>query len=169
MFIVRRLLTALILVSLRNFDIWVRCISFSSVQGIYLIFLILTLPFKEAKNNIIEIINELIFLYLSATICIKDSNKFFDVSHTLTYTFVANLSIITAILIFDIVAKLIKHCKNSKKQQKQAQKLEVPIATQNRMMRARNTSKSTKDMKMNKTKKNVQKVHNFDSSKAEAE
>ena len=171
MFIVRRFAIAFILVSLRNINIWVRCVSFSVVQVIYLILLIASLPFKEAKHNIIEIINELVFLYLSifATICIKDSNKFYDVSHTLVYTFVVNLSIISGILIFDIVVKLIKHCKNSTKQKKQAQKLEGPLPTQNRIMRTRNNSISTKDIKITKFKKSDENIHNFDNSKAVAE
>ena len=63
-------MTALVLVSMRKLNILTRCGVFTTVQIIALIFVIITRPYKEVRDNIIEIMNEIIFSILSITVTV---------------------------------------------------------------------------------------------------
>ena len=97
-FIVRRAITALSLVMFRALNVWIRCISFTSIQLASAIFTIIVKPFDSAKDNIIEILNEAIFLILCIiiTICNDESLWFPSLSHVLISIMLANNVIILA-------------------------------------------------------------------------
>ena len=103
-FIFRRAISALSLVILRSLNVWIRCISFTSIQLASAIFTIVVKPFDSTKDNIIEVLNEVIFLILCIiiTICNNESLWFPSLSHVLISIMLANNVIIFS-LIFAIV------------------------------------------------------------------
>ena len=107
-FIVRRAITALSLVMFRALNVWIRCISFTSIQLASAIFTIIVKPFDSAKDNIIEILNEAIFLILCIiiTICNDESFWFPSLSHVLISIMLANNVIINVIVITEIIVNI---------------------------------------------------------------
>ena len=103
-FIVRRFISALILVFLRSVNIWVRCIPFSIVQFTALIYVAKFRPFAEVKSNIIEIMNEVIFsiLCIILTVLNQKSMWFPSLANILIYALMSNGFWIIFILSSDI-------------------------------------------------------------------
>ena len=104
-FIVRRLITAFLIVSMRNLNVWPRCILFTIIQIAALTFSIIFRPFTEAKNNIIEIMNEAIFsvLCVFVTICNDPKIWFAELTNILIYALTINGSMISVVLIADLI------------------------------------------------------------------
>ena len=103
-FIIRRFISALILVFLRSVNIWVRCIPFSIVQFTALIYVAKFRPFAEVKSNIIEIMNEVIFsiLCIILTVLNQKSMWFPSLANILIYALMSNGFWIIFILSSDI-------------------------------------------------------------------
>ena len=117
-FIIRRFITALVLVSMRDLNIWIRCIFFSIVQFFALLYVILIRPFGSTKDNIIEILNESIFsiLCVIVTVCNQKSMWFKGLDNILIYTLMINGFLISFIVIIEMIATCIQKYKrkNSK-------------------------------------------------------
>ena len=115
-FIIRRFITALVLVSMRDLNIWIRCIFFSIVQFFALVYAILIRPFDSTKDNIIEILNESIFsiLCIIVTVCNKKSMWFKGLDNILIYTLMINGFLISFIVIIEMIATCIQKYKRKK-------------------------------------------------------
>ena len=98
-------MTALVLVSMRKLNILARCGVFTTVQIIALIFVITTRPYKEVRDNIIEIMNEIIFSILSITVTVwSDESMWFGIlPNILIYTLTINGLLISLVLIVDML------------------------------------------------------------------
>lgn len=117
MFIVRRFMTALVLVSMRNTNIWVRCMFFCIVQFIALTFVIVKRPFESTKDNIIEIMNEVVFsiFCIIVSVCNRKSMWFKGLPGILIYSLMINGFMISFVVITDFVIGLVKKYKAKNK------------------------------------------------------
>jgi len=81
---------------------------------VYLFYIIPVKPFKEVSNNIIEIINELFLVTITAWLCYFNTEDDWNDSVTKTYMFIitGNTLVVTAIILLSFIIKLAKYCVN---------------------------------------------------------
>ena len=120
-FIMRRLITAFLIVFLRNLNVWPRCIFFTIVQIAALTFSIIYRPFSEAKNNIIEIMNEAIFsvLCVFVTICNDPKIWFSELTNILIYALTINGSMISVVLTVDLIINCVQKCRKRRRRKRE--------------------------------------------------
>ena len=116
-FVMRRFMTALVLVSLRNINIWARCIIFSYVQFWALVYASIIRPFSDIKDNIIEVMNETIFLILCIIVTVwnKKSMWFKGLPNILIIALMINGFMISFVLTIDLIVKCVYKWKQNKK------------------------------------------------------
>lgn len=101
LFLTRRALSAWAIVVLRNVDVGIKTSAFWFIQVGVLVYIITIRPFKWTKDNLIELVNEITFLWITLMISIWHTDKlwFSDLTFILISSMVVNSLIITAIIV----------------------------------------------------------------------
>ena len=63
-FILRRFAMAIVIVFMREANVWVRCIIYTLIQIAALVYTFIVKPFEETKDNQIEMVNEITYTIL---------------------------------------------------------------------------------------------------------
>ena len=63
-FILRRFAMAIVIVFMRDANVWVKCIIYTLIQIAALVYTFIVKPFEETKDNQIEMVNEITYTIL---------------------------------------------------------------------------------------------------------
>ena len=109
-FILRRFTMALVIVFMRDANVWVRCIFYTLIQIVTLVYTLKIKPFKEANDNTIEMINEITYtaLCIIITICNEESRWFSGLDSILIYSLMFVGLLIGVIIIVDTMVSCIQ-------------------------------------------------------------
>ena len=119
-FISRRFMMAVVIVFMRNVNVWIRCIFYTLIQIALLVYTFIVKPFDEANDNLIEIINEITYtvLCIIITICNEESRWFYNLDTILIYSLMIVGLLIESIIIVDIIIGCIQSYKQRKAEKK---------------------------------------------------
>ncbi|CAI2379798.1 unnamed protein product [Moneuplotes crassus] len=108
----RKLFIILWLLICSFLDSWILCVGFLVLQLSYFIIIILLKPFDRVENNIIEMINEVIFTLLIGICIIFDQDQEWTSLPTnlFNYTILSNSIIITLVMIGALIFTICKKC-----------------------------------------------------------
>ncbi|CAI2368117.1 unnamed protein product [Moneuplotes crassus] len=129
----RRTMMILILILLQSLDSFYLSCILSGIQTLYFLLLMLIRPFTRPENNIIEIVNELIFLTLSFFLCLFNSESKWTPTVTKAFSFIilSNSLIITLIMISTLIVTIINNIKcSSRNKPTQVSSKVLPAALQ---------------------------------------
>ncbi|CAI2374207.1 unnamed protein product [Moneuplotes crassus] len=116
-FLTRRIATAVCLVCMRNTPASMICLIFFVIQLLHFQYLIFNRPFKSKKDNIIEVLNEVVFLTLTLIITLfqKESDWKEGMATALIMIVMINGLMVSFIIMVDScinISKTIKICKS---------------------------------------------------------
>ncbi|CAI2361785.1 unnamed protein product [Moneuplotes crassus] len=129
-FFIRRALSACIIVFLRPAPVLVRLILFDIVQLCGLLYAIIVRPYKHLRNNIMEILNETLFLIFCILITIlnKEQDWSSSLANIVLIVIMTNGLIIALILLVTTVkdlVKFIRKCRKKRQEKKQQESKEI--------------------------------------------
>ena len=115
-FIIRRLLWTLVVVLMRNTDIWSRTIVFTCIQILALAYSVFIRPFQATKDTIIDIINELSFTFICmmVTVCNEEQRWFKTLSQVLIYFLMCNWAVTGLVTLVYTIISCIKKCRKDR-------------------------------------------------------
>ncbi|CAI2375827.1 unnamed protein product [Moneuplotes crassus] len=115
--LIRRTMMILALILLQNLDSFYLACILSAIQILYFLFMIFARPFEKVENNIIEIVNEFIFLTLSFFLCVFNSESEWTPTVTKTFSFIilSNSLIITFIILLTLLITIVIKCSSKTK------------------------------------------------------
>ena len=115
-FILRRFMMALVIVYMRDANVWIRCISYTFIQFAVLVYTIVVRPFGQVKENLTEIVNEVTYTVLCIVITIfNDESRWFDdLDKILIYGLMVAGILITIIINVDMIYGCIQKYRQKK-------------------------------------------------------
>ncbi|CAI2368850.1 unnamed protein product [Moneuplotes crassus] len=141
-FLARRIAIAICLVCMRNTPVSMICLIFFVIQLLHFQYLIFNRPFESKKDNIIEVLNEAVFLTLTLIITLfqKESDWKEGMATVLIMIVMINGFVVSFIIMVDScinISKSIKICKGRQNR--------VETLAKNRLQRRNNAKENVSD------------------------
>ena len=116
-FIIIRIAFVILVVVFEEQEVFLKALIFTLIQLTFVTFLILSRPFKQLQDNIIEIMNQVLYLTLASTLMYFNSKKTWDstIENIYIYIILAGPTLGTLILFFFLIKDIFQKLRKCKK------------------------------------------------------